>query len=124
MQHLSLDAQPEVIRKFVMTMVVAPDGTLLELGGRPVACLLPPPRSANTVEGEEWTDARNRRRCQLIDQKYDNGLTPSEEAELATLQTEIDRHVDRVAPLPLDEARNLHQQLLDKARKANVRSDA
>jgi DNA-directed RNA polymerase subunit F len=51
----------------------------------------------------------------LIDRKYDHGLSPSEQAELALLQNAMYRHIDKVAPLPLDAARSLHQELLEKA---------
>jgi hypothetical protein len=79
-----------------------------------VACVIPPPRSPVQARGQ-WTDEKNRRRCELIDRKYDSGLDAAEEAELVLLQDEMQRHVDRVAPLPLDEARRLHQELLRKA---------
>jgi hypothetical protein len=61
---------------------------------------------------------RNRRRCELIDRKYDHGLSLTEEAELALLQDAMYRALDRVAPLPLDETRRLHQELLQKAAHA------
>ena len=63
----------------------------------------------------EWTDEMNRRRCTLLDRKYDHGLSVNEGAELAQLQEALDHFIDRVAPLPLDAARILHQELLQKA---------
>jgi len=73
---------------------------------------------------DEWTDAKNDRRCELIDRKYKRGLSAAEEAELAALQTAMERHVDRVVPLPLEATRKLHQQLLEKAIRLQARSDA
>ena len=55
------------------------------------------------------------RRCDLIDRKDARGLSPSEAVELAQLQEEMLRHRQRVAPLPLEDARRLHQELLTKA---------
>ena len=82
-----------------------------------MACVVPPPKSTDgaAAEQEEWTEEKNRRRCELIDRKYDRGLNSTEEAELALLQNAMYRHIDKIAPLPLDAARRLHQELLDKA---------
>jgi hypothetical protein len=64
---------------------------------------------------EEWTDAKNVRRAELIKQKYASGLAPAELVELAGLQEEMLRYRQKVAPLPLDDARRLHQDLLARA---------
>ncbi len=125
MTHVDLDNQPEPIREFLLALAVPPGGVSLELGGRPVAYLVPAPPAANgpAREEEPWTEARNQRRCDLIDRKYDHGLTPAEEAELAVLQDAMHRHLDRVAPLSLAAARELHQQLLEKAAKVHASSE-
>ena len=64
----------------------------------------------------EWTEEKNARRCELIDRKIQNTITADEAEELETLQQAIERHLDRVAPLPLDGARRLHAELLRKRR--------
>jgi len=116
MTHVNLDTQPEVVRQFVLALSASPEGVVLESAGRAVACVVPPPQEEEASSQEaEWTDEKNRRRCELIDRKYDRGLSPSEEAELALLQDAMYRAIDKVAPLPLDEARSLHQELLQKA---------
>jgi hypothetical protein len=51
------------------------------------------------------------------------GLTPSEEAERVALQAALVRPGDRVAPLPLDGTRKLHQRLLERAIPARARTD-
>jgi antitoxin (DNA-binding transcriptional repressor) of toxin-antitoxin stability system len=120
MTHVNLDTQPEVVRQFVLGLSDSPDGVVLESAGRPVACVVPLKKStevASALEGE-WTEEKNRRRCELLDRKYDHGLSPSEEAELALLQDAMHRTIDKVAPLPLDLARSLHQELLEKAAQA------
>jgi len=126
MTHVNLDTQPEVVRQFVLALSVSPDGVVLESAGRPVACVVPPPTSMNgaSAEAGEWTEEKNRRRCELIDRKYDHGLSPVEEAELAQMQDALHRMIDQVAPLPLDAARSLHQELLRKATRAQDANQA
>ncbi len=70
-----------------------------------------PPGSEN--EEEPWIEAKNQRRCDLIDRKYAGGLTPVEARELGRLQAQMLRHRRRVAPLPLEDARRLYKELLD-----------
>jgi hypothetical protein len=65
---------------------------------------------------EAWTEVKNQRRCDLVDRKYAGGLSPTEAVELAQLQEELLRHQQRVAPLPLEDARRLHQELLSRSR--------
>jgi hypothetical protein len=118
MTHVNLDTQPEEVRQFVLSLTGASEGVVLESAGHPVACFVPAPKTngASTASAE-WSDAKNRRRCELIDRKYDRELTPTEAAELALLQDAMHRFIDQVAPLPLDSTRKLHQELLDKARR-------
>lgn len=120
MKHIRLDGQPEAVRQFVLSLSVPPDGALLELSGQPVACLLPLPQPKNgtPTNASAWTETKNARRCELIDRKYAGTLTPQEGIELAGLQAEMLNYRQRVAPLPLEEARRLHQDLLAKAKAA------
>src|SRR6266481_1616355 len=117
MTHVNLDTQPEVVRQFILALSASPDGAILESAGGAVACVVPPPRSRPeaSVPEEKWSAEKNQRRGALLDRKYDHELTPAEEAELALLQDAMHRYIDRVAPLPLDAARSLHQELLQKA---------
>jgi hypothetical protein len=118
--HVDLDTQPEVVRQFVLTLSASGDGAILESAGRPVACVVPHPKSPSGTSApeEEWTEIKNRRRGELLDRKYDRGLSPPEEAELALLQDAMHRYIDKVAPLPLDAARSLHHALLQEAARA------
>jgi hypothetical protein len=119
MTHVNLDTQPEVVRQFVLALSASGESAILESAGRPVACVVPSPqpREASEPEGE-WTGEKNRRRGELLDRKYDHGLSPAEEAELALLQDALYRTIDKLAPLPLDAVRSLHQELLQKAARS------
>jgi hypothetical protein len=122
--HINLDGQGEAIKQFFLSLPVGPEGAVVELNGQALACVVPITVGDNGhADDQEWTSARNERRCDLIDRKYEQGLTPSEEADLAALQASLYRHVDRVAPLPLDATRKLHPRLLEKAMQARARTD-
>ena len=114
MTHVNLDTVEESVRRFVLAAAGDPAGSVLELDGRPVALLVPADASAGNGD-EPWTEAKNQHRCDLIDRKYAGGLTPAEALELTQLQGEMLRHRQRVAPLPLEDARRLHQELLLRA---------
>jgi hypothetical protein len=116
MKHVKLDAQEESIKRFVLGLTVDPGGSVLELNGKAVACVIPPPKSVRgDSTAEEWTEKKNNRRCDLIDREIDGTLTPVEAVELQELQEEMLRYRHRVAPLPLEDARKLHQELLARA---------
>jgi hypothetical protein len=116
MTRVSLDAQDEKVKQFVLGLTVDPSGSVLELNGQPVACLVPPPKSTNgAMDTPDWTDGKNARRVGLIKQKHSRGLSPAEHVELAGLQEEMLRFRQQVAPLLLDDARRLHQELLARA---------
>ena len=58
-----------------------------------------------------------------MDRKIVGAITPVEVVELAELQGQMMRYVNRVAPLPIEDARELHRQLLGKARAAPTAGD-
>jgi hypothetical protein len=115
MTHVSLDSQDEAVKRFVLALTVDPSGSVVELNGQPVACVIPPPKAMNGGEEPKWTDAKNARRIDLIKKKHTGGLSPAEHVELGGLQDEMLRFRQKVAPLPLEEARRLHQELLARA---------
>jgi len=123
MTHVSLDDQPVAVREFFLNLPTGPDGSVVEMGGRPVARILPlsPPLNG-AVAATSWTPECNRRRVELIDLKYAEGLTAAEETELMGLQAAMHRYIDTVAPLPIEAARKLHQELMEKAAKAGTGS--
>ena len=114
MTHVNLDGADKLVREFVLAVAADPAGSVLEIDGRPVAWIVP--AGTKSDKGDEaWTETKNQRRCDLIDRKYASSLTPEETVELGQLQEEMLRHRQRVAPLPLEDARRLHQELLLKA---------
>lgn len=120
MNHINLDAQGEVVKRFFLTLPVDPDGSIIELNGHVVARVLPPEAESNGAgdDAGPWTEENNARRSDLIDKDIDAKLTPAEARELESLQRQMLRHRHRVAPLPLDDARRLHQELLAKVESA------
>ena len=68
-----------------------------------------------------WTEDKSRRRAELVDRQIAGTLTGDEEAELQLLQQQMRAYRDKVAPLPLEDTRRLHAQLMEKARQAQAR---
>jgi len=62
--------------------------------------------------GDKWSVEKDARRCTLIDREIDGSLTPDESQELVFLQDQMLEDRRRLAPLPLDVARDLHRRLL------------
>ena len=71
--------------------------------------------SPGRPDDSNWNDAKNHRRCELIDKEIEGKLSPAGKHELEELQRQMLAYRRKVAPLPLKEARRLHQQLLKKA---------
>ena len=83
-----------------------------EFGSKPQ----PPSHAAPQTD---WTEQMNARRFALIDREFAGTLTPAEAEELAGLQQQIDKYLDRVAPLPLEAVRALHGRLLRQSREGS-----
>jgi len=62
----------------------------------------------------EWTEQKDARRCELIDKDIARTITEAERTELAGLERLANEYYDAIAPPPLDGARRLHQELLNK----------
>jgi hypothetical protein len=120
MNHIPIDGLEEAVKRFVLSLPADPDGSVLELGGKAIVRVLP--ASIIPINGglgeETWTEEKNSRRCDLIDREIDGTLTAAEAQELKQLQAELLRYRQKVAPLPIDAARKLHQELLVKAAQA------
>jgi hypothetical protein len=67
MTHVNLDTQPEAVRQFVLALSASGESAILESAGRPVACVVAPPQPREgSAPDEEWTEAKNRRRGELL----------------------------------------------------------
>jgi hypothetical protein len=117
MKHIELNSQGEAVKQFFLSLPVDPEGSVIELNGRVFAHIFPAGENGNGIDGDSgpWTEAKNQRRCPLIDKEIDGCLTGQEALELEGLQRQLHRHLRTLAPLPLNDARQLHQELLAKA---------
>jgi hypothetical protein len=119
MKHVKLDAQEESAKRFVLALTLDPSGSVLELDSKAIACVVPAPKPVRGKSTSvEWTEQKNIRRCELIGREIDGVLTPEEVVELRQLQDEMLRYQNKVAPWPIQAARQLHQELLKKAANA------
>jgi hypothetical protein len=118
-KHIDLNAQGEAVKQFFLSLPVDPDGSVVELNGQAVARVTPLKGEGNGSHEATgpWTEAKNARRCALIDREIDALLTPEEAAELQMLQQQMLRERRRLAPVPLEDLRRLHQKLLMKAQQ-------
>jgi hypothetical protein len=122
---VNLDREDEAVKRFFASLPLDAEGSLLSLGGHAFARIVPlAAGKAALAEHTEWTEALNNRRCELVDKEIEGTLTAAEAAELAGLQGAFQRYLRGVAPLPLDDARRLHRELLEKTRQANGAADA
>jgi hypothetical protein len=106
--HIALDKEDEAVKRFVLSLPVDSNGSVLELEGRAVACVVSIVEESVEANGA-WSEAKNARRCALIDKEIDGRLSAEEVLELHLLQRQMLAHRHKVAPLPLAEARKLHQ---------------
>ena len=61
---------------------------------------------------EPWSDEKNKRRCQLIDQQIEGEITQKERLELNRLQMELRHFLNKEAGFDLDSAKAIHRKLL------------
>lgn len=123
MKRIDLDKQGELVKQFFRSLPPDPEGAVVELNGHAVARVAPLGNRANgTVESPgPWTEEKNARRCALVDRGIDGTFAPEEAAELAVLQDQMLRERRKLAPVPLEDLRRLHQDLLAKAQKQAAR---
>jgi hypothetical protein len=119
MKHVKLDVQEESVKRFVLGLAANAGGSVLELNGKEVACVVPAPKPVGRNSAfVQWTEQMNSRRSELSDREIEEVLTLDETVELRQLQDEMLRYQNKVAPWPIQAARELHQELLEKAAKA------
>jgi hypothetical protein len=64
-----------------------------------------------------WSAAKNERRGELIDRHIQGSIAPEERVELDFLQQQFHEYQGQNWPLPIDKARELHRELLEKKRQ-------
>ncbi len=126
MKHIDLNTQEEAIQRFFQSLPVDREGALVELKGHPVARVLPVGNGVRAVQqyAGPWTEAKNARRCELVDREIEGTLMPEEAAELAVLQEQMLQERRRLAPVPLEDLQKLHQKLLEKAQQQAAQDGA
>jgi hypothetical protein len=120
---IEVDQIDESVKHFLESLDADPEGSVVELNGRRVYLVVRSMNGAGRAD-EPWTDEKNHRRYSLVDKEIAGTLTPAEAVELADLQEQMTRYRDRVAPLPIEHAHQLHQQLLEKVRAAQAVGDS
>ena len=63
---------------------------------------------------QEWTERLDDRRCHLIDREIAGTLSIDESIELTKLQKAMLEYRRKVAPLPIEAARQLRKELLSE----------
>ena len=119
MNTISWETIPEATRQFIRSIVQSPEGAVIEEDGKPSYRVIAYPKPSPDAPDPVWTPADNELRCDLIDKRIDGVITPDECVLLESLQQRLNRYVNKVAPLPLEQLSNLHQELLEKAAKAS-----
>jgi hypothetical protein len=114
---IDLEMQDHRVREFFESLPVTADGTAIRINGRRSFLVVDEP-ILDASEPSEWTPEKDDRRVYLIDRKIAGTIDDRESIELARLQREMGRWLDHVAPLPLEDARKLHRELLAIAREA------
>ena len=120
MKRIDLTRQEEAIKQFFLALPADPEGSVVELNGTAVARITPVNAVAadKCSERTDWNELKNARRCDLVDREIAGTLLPEEASELAALQQQMLAERRRLAPVPLNNLRRLHQELLVKAQRA------
>ena len=129
MKHIDLQAHEEAVKQFFLALPADAEGSVVELNGRAVARVLRLQEERVADDGvgargaaANWTEQKNARRCALIELEVDGMLSEEEAIELESLQGEMLRERQKLAPVPLADLRRLHQDLMTKAQEqANSR---
>ncbi len=104
-------------QEFILSVVQArharAEGALQTPGGR---------ATHNRGADPGWSEAKNARRCELIDRKIQNTISTQEAAELGELQEALRAYLDRVAPLPMEGAKKLHAELMRREKRGVTRN--
>lgn len=118
-EHIDLQSQADAVRQFFLALPNDPEGSVVELNGQAVARVLRVKRDGTGAinAGGQWSAAKNARRCALVERDIDGTMSPEEAIELELLQRQMLEERQRLAPVPLDDLRRLHQDLMAKAQQ-------
>ncbi|OWK36213.1 hypothetical protein [Fimbriiglobus ruber] len=104
------DTIDEPVKQFLTGLDISTEPSIVEVNGRRIFIVVRPANADTTYE-EPWTDAKAHRRYDLVNKEIGATISPEEAVELAQLNDELDHHISKVAPLPLEHARNILAQL-------------
>jgi hypothetical protein len=114
--QLNIEREAPAVKRFFESLALQPGGSILAMNGKRVMIRVLPDRDV------EWTEAKNERRLALIDRDIADMITADERLELELLQEEMVDHVEKTAPIPLEYARKLYDEVLKKAGLAKNQS--
>lgn len=101
-KRIRWDAIPAEVRTYLDTLPLSAGGTVIERDGKPAYHLASLGDPDGMASAPAWSPEKNRRRCELIDKDIDSVLTLDEQVELDGLELELRRHVNAVAPRPIE----------------------
>jgi hypothetical protein len=76
----------------------------------------PSSSAADRETGDDWSASKNSRRVELIDRHIEGSISPAERIELEFLQQQFRTFRQKHSALPIEQARQFHQELLTKIR--------
>ena len=85
MKVINLNDLDEPVRNLFLALANELAGSVLTCEGRPIAWVVPD-SAANEKADEPWTEAKDQRRCELLERMSAGGLPWVEAVELAQLQ--------------------------------------
>src|SRR5436309_2264650 len=97
MKRILLDNQDEAVIRFFQSLPAGAQGSMVELNGVVLARVVP--ITPLPEDDGEWTEAKNERRCELVDKDIDGTLTPPEAVELLVLQQAMLKYRNKVVAL-------------------------
>ena len=102
----------EPAKRFFGEHDISDEASTFEVNGRRVYYVVRPAGEPTTPE-TTWTEVQSKRRHHLIDLKLGGAISAVELLELTQLNEEFDRHLNRVAPLPMSYALEVLAKLTD-----------
>lgn len=111
---IPLDEVKEPVKRFFKHLDVSDETSMVKVNGKNVYLVVRPAAEPASSD-EPWTDKKNRRRYQLIENELARTITPIEIVELEELTQLMRQYRDRVAPMPLEHVRQLHDELMKLA---------